>query len=558
MQFIVELIRNHPELAIFLTLGIGFLIGKIQFGSFKFGAVLGTLFAGLLVGQLDIPINSVVKIFFFDLFLFATGYKVGPQFFQGLKKDALPQLAVTLVVCVTSLFTAYLVAKIMHYDMGIAAGLIAGTFTESTIIGTAAEAIQRLSISDIEKTNLINNIPIAYAATYLVGTTAVILFLPEIAPKILRINLANEAKKFESDLSKKNSQNSAIFPFNQPWDVRVFKVENPGWVGITIAEIENKIPDARIIVEKIKINDEIVDPESSGIVNHGDLIVISARKDVMLKVLEIGEEIFDKDLLNIEDKKVNLVITKSNISGMILSELGEKYGKGIKLHRLIRSTLELPFAFNTKVSSGDLLEVSGNIKNIERTAKEIGYLEKLSIPTDIVFVSMGILLGGLIGFLSVEVGGIDLTLTTSGGALVMGLFLGWLRSKRPTFGRIPDSALWLFDNLGLTVFIGVVGIQSGPGLINGLNQTGYFILLSGLIVAVLPHIIGLLFGHYILRISPVILLGVLSGAGTNTSALKAVQEKALSKYPVLGYTIPYALGNILLTAWGPVIVSMMS
>jgi putative transport protein len=162
------------------------------------------------------------------------------------------------------------------------------------------------------------------------------------------------------------------------------------------------------------------------------------------------------------------------------------------------------------------------------------------------------------GLLSVKVFGISITLTTSGGALVMGLFLGWLRSRRPTFGRIPDAALWIFDTLGLALFIGAVGISAGPGFIEGLRQTGFSILAIGLAVALLPHLLGLFVGHYLLKINPVILLGAQSGAGTNTTALKALQDKACSRLPVLGYTIPYALGNILLTAWGPVIVSLMS
>ena len=140
----------------------------------------------------------------------------------------------------------------------------------------------------------------------------------------------------------------------------------------------------------------------------------------------------------------------------------------------------------------------------------------------------------------------------------MGLFFGWLRSRRPTFGRIPDAALWIFDTVGLTAFIGVIGIQAGPFLISGLSHTGFSVLLAGLAVALLPHVIGLYFGYYVLKMNPVILLGAQSGAGTNTTALKSLQDVAGSKLPVLGYTIPYALGNIILTAWGPVIVGMMS
>jgi putative transport protein len=230
----------------------------------------------------------------------------------------------------------------------------------------------------------------------------------------------------------------------------------------------------------------------------------------------------------------------------------------VKLHKLIRSGQEIPFNPETTVYAGDLLKVSGLKQDVERVGKISGYIDRLSSETDMIFVGLGILFGGIIGLFAVNIAGISLTLTTSGGALVMGLIFGWLRGRTPKFGHIPDAALWIFDNVGLSAFIGIIGMSAGPSFITGLSQMGLGLLVAGLIVSVLPHIIGLLVGHYLLKINPVILLGAQSGAGTSTAGLKAIQESANSKLPVLGYTVPYALGNILLTAWGPVIVALMS
>ena len=143
MTFVVHALREHAELAVFLTLAIGFFIGRLKLGSFSLGTIVGTLLAGVAIGQLAIQVPAVVKYVFFDLFLFTTGYKVGPQFFRGLKKDAFPQVAITLVLCVTCLLAAFTAAKMLGYDMGTAAGLLAGAFTESTVIGTASDAIGR-------------------------------------------------------------------------------------------------------------------------------------------------------------------------------------------------------------------------------------------------------------------------------------------------------------------------------------------------------------------------------------------------------------------------------
>jgi putative transport protein len=204
-----------------------------------------------------------------------------------------------------------------------------------------------------------------------------------------------------------------------------------------------------------------------------------------------------------------------------------------------------------------VLTLVGAVPDVERAARALGYADRPTVSTDMIFVGLGIFLGGLVGLLSITVGGLPLTLTASGGALVMGLVFGWLRAVHPTFGRIPEPAMWVFDTVGLTVFMAVVGLAAGPSFVKGIQTTGISLVVVGLLVATLPHAVTILFGRYVLRMNPLILLGACSGAGTMTAALRAVQDEARSKLPALGYTVPYAIGNILLTAWGPVIVAMM-
>lgn len=559
MNSFIEILQHYPELALFLVLALGFAIGKISIGNFKVGAVLGTLFAGVIIGQFNITIAPIVKVIFFDLFLFATGYKVGPQFFRGLKKDAVPQLILTLVICVTCLFTAFVMAKLMGFDVGTTAGMLAGAFTESTVIGTASESIQRLQISQAEKTILLNNIPVAYAVTYLIGTTFLVWFLSSLAPKMLKIDLRSASKELEKKLLGKAEDENELTSAFEDWRLRAFKVSNSKWVGLSIGEIEKKISGFRIFIQRIRRSGQIIETNSDTVINAGDVIAVMARYRVFIDHLnDVGPEVADLELLDYPIAYRDLIITNKKLDGQTLNELGIKYGQGVKLHKLIRTGQEMPFTTETVVNRGDLLKISGLLPDVERSAKSVGYIDKATPETDMIFVGLGILLGGLVGLIAVVIGGISITLTTSGGALVMGLIFGWLRSKTPKFGRIPEPALWVFDNVGLSAFIGIVGLTAGPSFISGIEQTGLGLLLAGLIVAVLPHIVGLYVGFYLLKINPVILLGAQSGAGTTTAALKAVQESAESKLPVLGYTVPYALGNILLTAWGPVIVAMMN
>ncbi|WP_427873918.1 hypothetical protein [Flavobacterium sp. MMS24-S5] len=265
----------------------------------------------------------------------------------------------------------------------------------------------------------------------------------------------------------------------------------------------------------------------------------------------LRQEVLDEELLNFPLAHLDVTITNKAVEGMTVKLLRKSsFYHGLMLNKITRENHEIPLESKTVLNRGDILNLSGRPAKLEAAAKEIGYLDRLSPETDIIFVGLGIVLGGLLGLLSVTLFGVSVTLTTSGGALVMGLIFGWLHSRTPVFGRIPEPALWIFDNVGLAAFIGLVGLAAGSSFISGLKETGFGILLAGVAVALIPHIIGLYFGRYVLKINPLILLGAQTGAGTSTIGLKAVQDASGSKFPVLGYTIPYALANILLTAFG--------
>ena len=560
MAYLVTALRDHPELAIFITLAAGFLIGRIRIGSFNLGIVVGTLLAGVVIGQLDIDVPAVVKNVFFDLFLFTTGYKVGPQFFRGLKKDALPQLGITVVLCVTCLAAAIVAAKLLGYDVGTAAGLLAGAFTESTVIGTASDAIGRLSIPAAEKTVLMNNIPVAYAVSYLVGTAFIVWFLPNVGPKLMRVNLKEEARKLRARISSEEETEAGVRSALRRFGVRAYRVTNPALLNKTVAELEALPREVRVYVTRVRHDGAIIDPEPTTVIYDGDVVAVTSRTDNLItQGAGIGPEVDDKELLDFPEQSLDVVVTKKAVVGTTLRELAvSEIARGVFLGKLVRGGEPMPFTIETRLDRGDVLSLVGAKRDVERAAKELGYADRPVISTDMVFVGLGIFLGGLVGLLTVTIAGLPITLTASGGALIMGLVFGWLRSVRPTFGRIPEPAMWIFDTVGLTTFMAVVGLGAGPTFVAGLQKSGISLVFVGLLVAILPHMTAILFGRYVLKMNPVILLGSCCGAGTITAGLRAVQEEAQSKLPALGYTVPYALGNILLTAWGPVIVAILS
>ena len=561
MSYLTHALREHQELAVFLTLAIGFLIGRLRIGTFSLGTAVGTLLAGVAIGQLNIQVAAVVKYVFFDLVLFTTGYKVGPQFFRALKKDALPQLAITLVLCVTCLLAAYTAAKLLGYDIGTAAGLLAGAFTESTVIGTASDAINRLAtFSDAEKTSLINNIPVAYAVTYLIGTAFIVWFLPNVGPKLMGVDIKEEARKLQAKISGSGSGEAETPSAYQSLAVRAYRVTHPNLLNRSVAEMEARPRQTRVFISRIHREGKIVEPTPETVVCKDDVIAILARSELLTgRGEEIGDEIDDKELLDFPIDMLDVVITNKSLVGKTIAHLAAMdFARGVFLKKLTRVGEPMPFSSATGVERGDVMTLVGARQDVERAAKNLGYADRKTVMTDMIFVGLGIVLGGLVGLLTVTVAGLPLTLTASGGALIMGLVFGWLRAVHPTFGRIPESAMWIFDTVGLTVFMACVGLAAGPSFFSGLQKSGISLVFVGLIIAILPHTVAILFGRYVLKMNPVIVLGACSGAGTITAALRAIQEEAKSDLPALGYTVPYAIGNIVLTSWGPVLVAMMS
>jgi len=464
-----------------------------------------------------------------------------------------------VVLCVSCLISALVASRLLGYDIGTAAGLLAGAFTESTVIGTAADAISRLDLPASEKTELVNNIPVAYAVTYLIGTAFVVWFLPNVGPRLMGVNLKDEAAKLESSIAGAEEHEPGVLSAFQRFTVRAYRVMNDALVNKTVGAIEALPTGVRVVISRIRRDGVIIEAATDTIVQKDDVIAVMTQTEALsTRGTLIGPEVGDRDLLDFPAETLDVVVTNKAVVGKNLGELAtHDFARGVFLQKLVRLGQPMPVTLEFRIDRGDVLSLIGARPDVERAAKALGYADRPTAATDMIFVGLGIFIGGLVGLLTVTIAGVPLTLTASGGALIMGLVFGWLRSLRPTFGRIPEAAIWVFDTVGLTAFIGVVGLSAGPSFVSGLQNSGASLVVVGLLVAVLPHTLAILFGRYVLKMNPVILLGACSGAGTVTAALRALQEESQSKLPALGYTVPYALGNILLTAWGPVIVALM-
>src|SRR5262249_23774277 len=395
MDWFVEALRHNTELAIFLTLALGFLVGRLKIGSFSLGTVVGTLLAGVLVGQLDVRVPAIVKTVFFDLFLFTTGYKVGPQFFRAPKKDALAQVVLTVVLFGARLVTAYGAAQLLGYDMGTAAGLLAGAFSESTVIGTAGEAINRLAISADDKTRLVNNIPVAYAVTYLLGTAGLVWFLPVIGPKLIGVNLKAEGKKAQAKVGGASQPEPGISSAARRFDVRAYRVTNHDLEHRTVAELEARPKDIRVFILRVRRHAEIVEAQPDTTIHLDDVIAVAARHEVLVEHgAKIGPEVEDPTLLDIPIETLDVVVTNKTLAGRPLAELARlDITRGVFLRRLLRSGEEMPIIPETRVDRGDVVSLVGTKAEVERASREIGYPDWPTNTTDMIFVGTGIVLG---------------------------------------------------------------------------------------------------------------------------------------------------------------------
>jgi len=559
MDWIIKTFQQYPELAIFLTLALGYWVGSLKLGKFNLGAVTGVLLAGILIGQMHITISPNVKSVFFLMFLFAVGYAVGPQFFRGLKSDGVPQAIFAVLQCLTSLVTAYVAAKFLGYDIGTAAGLLSGSQTISAVLGVATDAINQLGISPDDKSKLINQMPVAYAVTYIFGTAGSAWLLASIGPKLLRADLAAECKKLEAKMGGTEAE-PGVMTMARRFDVRAYRVTNQNLVNRNVVELEALPKDVRVFILRVRHAGTIIEPGPTTVILQDDVVAVATRQDVHIeRGLAIGPEVDDKELLDFPVEALDVVITKKSFSGKTLAELAaSEFARGVFLRKLMRAGQEMPFTPSTTVDRGDVLTLVGAKRYIGQAAEALGYADRPTNMTDMVFVGAGIVLGGLIGALTIRLGGIPLSLSTSGGALIAGLVFGWLRSVKRTFGRIPAPALWILNNVGLTTFIAVVGISAGPSFVAGLKQAGVSLFFAGIVVTSVPLIIGVLMGKYLFKFHPGINLGACAGARTTTAALGMIEEVAQSKVPALGYTVTYAVGNTLLTIWGLVIVLLMA
>jgi len=560
MEWVQEQLQHSPEILLFLSLAIGFWIGQFHFGKFQLGGVAGSLLAAVVLSLIGVPVDNGVKSILFALFIYAVGFESGPQFFKSLGPQSLREIFLALFMAVVGLATVLVMAKLFALDKGMAAGLAAGGMTQSAIIGTAGDALSRLGLAADEVQKLQANVAIGYAVTYIFGSLGAIIVCVNILPRFMGHELRDDAIKAEAERLK----GAVVFAPGQKPAIpqivgRLFSVT--AGAGKTVAAIEGAAGPDTVTVERIKRRDQFLNVAPDTVLKAGDVVLMVGRRSGVVSVTDmLGPELQSSSGMDVIMDTEDVVLRNASYANRTLGDVKKTTAPSLKHGVFIigikRDGDALPLGDDTVLKVGDVVTAYGTEQDLKRMVAEGGAPLPVSIKTDWIFHGAGLVVGLLIGLIVIRISSIPLTLGAGGGALLSGLLFGWLRSRHQTLGNMPLAASQLLKDLGLAGFVAAVGLQSGLQAIETIAQSGLSLFLIGVVVTLVPLLLTMLFGRYVLRYeNAAIFAGALSGSRSANPAFGGVLDKAGNSIPTVPFAITYALANVFLTLLGPLIVA---
>jgi len=546
--WLLPFLNHHQDMVFFLVIGIGYIIGNLRIGSFSMGSVAGVLFAGLIFGYFGFRISGSAQMVGFALFIFSVGYQAGPGFVAVLKQDGMKYFVLSIVVASTGFSLAAAWAYFLSLPPGMSAGLLAGGLTSSPTLAAAQDAVNSGTVRIAEgwtKEQIIDNVAMGYAVTYIFGLVGLIMVM-KYMPKLLKIDLVQESKNFESGNREE---------YNLPDNVvlRTYRITNPEVESLPLEKLKERYWDKTSVV-KVKRDGSFYPIDEDGLVV-GDVIeVLGPRRYFTDKISKIAEEIVTEWKSDNAQDTAQVIVSNRDVIGFTLGELQIHRRFGLLLMEIRRAGKHIEHNENTVLKKGDVLTVIGAPHQIEAMGEYMGQIERAGVETDMITLAFGIVIGLLIGSLSVTFAGVSVGLGSAGGLLASGLFIGYRRSVKPTFAQLPEATRWFLMEFGLLIFMAGVGMRAGSGILETLQHNGISLVLAGMCVTIVPILLGYFVGRKLLNISPALIFGAITGAMTSGAALSVVIKEAKSPVPALGYTGTYAFANVLLVIAGSLIM----
>lgn len=565
MSLLRQLLAIEPLIALFVTIGFGYLVGKIRIGTFVLGGIAGTLLMGVLIGQFGIKLDPGIKGIFFALFIYAVGFQGGPQFFHALNRRSLNQLASAFVMCLVGLLCVLGGAWCFGLDRGMAAGLAAGGLTQSAIIGTAGDAIAKLGLAPALAKTMQTNIAVGYAVCYIFGSLGPILMVTWFFPAIMKWNIRQEAINLAKSLAGGRAElepgqfNALRAVVTRCYAVTPMLGEA---IGRNALEVDRAMGEAS--VEAILRDGKTLELTDATVLREGDTVAVTGKVAALEAAgAYFGQEVAAPAALQLVEERRELILTNRALNdrevGQIHDHANIETRHGVFLTAVKRMGHALPLLDKLQLKTGDELHFTGSPKDLDRVQARIGYKISAAAITDFVFFAIGITVGMLIGTIQFKLGGVPVSIGDGGGCLLSGLMFGWLRSVHPKFAALPQGASNFLRDFGLTVFVAVIGITAGPQALVAIRQHGLTLLFLGVGVTLIPQVIAFFFSYWVLRIrNPVEALACVAGGRSANPAMAALLAKAGNATPVVAFTVTYAVANVFLTLWGPIIIGLIT
>jgi aspartate-alanine antiporter len=558
MAWISEVATRAPEIFLFAAVAIGTLLGRTRIRGIPIGATACVLVVAVVLGQFGaITIPAILKSILFGFFVFTIGYRSGPAFFASLSFKTLSQVILALVIGASGLTAILFFAYLLQLDPGTAAGMGAGSMTQTAMMGTASGALEGLGLTSDALKQQQANLAAGYAVTYICGYIFVLLFVPFVAPRLMGVNLKEEAAKLEAELSGGAPAKKGNLLYRK-FQARAYQVAKAA--GATVSKIQAEI-GRRASIERILRDGVDVEIGPNTKLKKADEVLLAGPSAVMVDAEQIiGPEIEGQHVMeSVPGEALEVFVTAPDLHGRSLAEIVDMLGEaahGVFLRSLTRRGQDVPVAPGTRIYVGDVMTLVALNKDMDRVVPLVGQPIRAGDRTDIAYLAGALAAGLLVGLFSVNAGPVPLTLGGGGGALIAGLIAGWYRSRRPTLGAYPPAAQQTVSDIGLGGFVAAIGLSSGPAAWAAIQTDGLALLAAGIAVTLTPMVVGTLFAHRVLRMNPVVICGALAGAMTVDAAVAGACEVADSQTPVLGVTVPYAIANVFLTMLGPIIVGL--
>ena len=558
MEAFFKFLGANPFLLLFITVGLAVWVGRFSVKGYGLGMVAAAIVVGVALATwastygVKLQLDNFAKSLMYYLFMYGVGLRVGPSFFNSLKKDGLTFTILAVICSVLGLALVVVLSRLFELPPGAVGGVLAGSQTMSAAIGTAEMAVTQGAYkmpagSTPEAVSAM--IALGYGITYIWGTVGIILICKYL-PKWWGVDARKSAKEYEEKFGVPNLDDVGLSGY-RPGGLRAYRLENKQTVGKTIAQLRQIHPQYRIL--NIVRGEEALGASPDLVMQLGDVVALGGRlEDLTANMGLLGPEVPHAKALAIPLDQAEILVTAKGVVGKALKEFRhEDFAGQLQVIRMERGGVPLPLGAETKLQRFDVIFVAGLKSAVEKVAAVLGRVARPSTATDLLTLSVGMILGLLIGGINVPVGSFQVGLGNAGGLLLSGIFVSSVVSRLRFFGSTPNAARNILEDLGLVTFVGIVGINAGASLLAQLTgAVALKIFLVGFIACTIPPFVTWALGYHVFKINPAVLMGGVAGARSHSGPCREAAKEIGSSVPWVGFPVGYAVSGVLLTIFG--------